>query len=166
MNRSIKVPKTVLFASAIVALVTVNPSSLAAQADTGRLTMQEQRLSVDKKKKQDKKAAPIPRGNSAADYGRIGSNPRKGFDVSPQCEDAYAMAAQIMAGGPTDRMVSQRTLGNMDASQGLPTAPFQARMEPREPGFTSSARHGRSEINKSLNSTRRPMNPAARMHGC
>jgi hypothetical protein len=156
-----------LFASAVAGLVFVSSSSLHAQADTGRLAMQEQRLSVDKKKKQEPKAAPIPRGTSPSDYGSIGSNPRKGLPVAPQCENASAMAAQIMAGGPTDRMVTSRNLGNMDASQGLPTPPFQARMEPRERGFRSSAREGRSEINKSINSMRgQPNNPAARMHGC
>jgi hypothetical protein len=155
-----------VIAGVAFSLVGAQATELLAQADTSILRVQEHMLSVDKKKKQDAKAAPAPRSKSASDYGRIGSNPRKGIEVSPQCEDAYAMAAQIMAGGPTDRMVTSRNLGNMDASQGLPTPPMQSRMEPREPGFTSSARHGRSEINKSLNSMRRSNDPARRMTGC
>jgi hypothetical protein len=163
---SITVRRMISIAGAAVTLVTVHSTVLEAQADSGRLATQELRSSIDKKKKQEQPAPPIPRGQSVSDYGRIGSNPNKGRDVAPRCEDAYAMAAQIMSGGPTDRMVSSRNLGNMDASQGLVAPPFQARMEPREPGFTSSARHGRSEINKSLNGTRRPINPAGRTQGC
>ena len=61
MKRSIKVPRIMFIASAVVRLVIINASPLQAQADTGRLAIQQQRLSVDKKKKQDKKAAPMPR---------------------------------------------------------------------------------------------------------
>ena len=167
MKRLIKVPRIVFIAGAVTMLVSIESSVLHAQADTGSVKMQELRSSVDKKKKQDRKAAPVTRSASASDYGRIGSNPRKGVEVSPKCEDAYALAAQIAAGGPVDRQVSGRNLGNMDASQGLPTPPFQPRMAPREPSFTSSARHGRSEINKSLNSMRSSNNNGMpRMPGC
>ena len=166
MKRLIKVPKIVFIAGAVTMLVSVESSVLRAQADTGSLRMQEQRSSVDKKKKQDRKAAPVKRSASASDYGRIGSNPNRGSEVSPKCEDAYALAAQIAAGGPVDRQVSSRNFGNMDASQGLPTAPFQPRMAPRDSSFKSSARHGRSEINKSLNSMRPSSNGMPRMPGC
>ena len=164
MKHPIKVQRIAGIVGAVATLVMVGGSELQAQADTSYLALQ-QMLSVDKKKKQDKNLPAVPRGQSPSDYGNIGANPRRGREVSPKCEDAYALAAQIMAGGPVDRQVTGRNFGNMDASQGMPTPPFEARMAPREVWDRQPARTGRTEISKSMNSMR-GFTQSRRPQGC
>lgn len=164
--KSVQVLRGLLLAGTIAMVTTFAAPTVLAQSSA------EARDTKDKKKAPKVQAPVSTRGASASASAAIGANPRRQGEVPARCEDAHALAAQIMAGGPTDRMVYIRDRRNMDASQGHVAPPFQAQFQPRE----RIVRRGeevyvhlerpQSELRNSEAAMRMPTDPQRRVNGC